>query len=687
MAKYGANLPAILNPVGDTCVQVFIPNHPDYIKLFVRAIRMLEVNRMYARDETNEGAKIVTAQWRDRTITPLIEALATSTGSCGVDGECLAYPPFASFISYFPQNPYTEPDLVPPDYLVPPFYVNGKDNEHDLPNYNKGDVLLNFAAINLEPSWNLDNTPLISLCLEGSGVAEIHLLKIVQGGACIISLDNPVDLGDILAGLIGEGIEIIQLNQDITSLPPETAEEVIIEIDVLTEGEHTIYIYFLPTVDDSLIPLFFGGGLREISLCGNLRPCGTPPEPPPPPLEGVTELKPQFQFTADCGLEYRLLDQEDNIVQDWTPVQGWEENAALCFAVGGGMTIDYELWYDAQKRAIYDAANDIAKQIVSGRTTDIAVGSDGTVTDPTTTDPTTELPPDDPATDYDDSAAAQMGGAIMLGRAIQLLLDKIDTYYGPINSTPVTSESDTQFYIKSYFPCDGALMDIAISNYYAYRLNPAPGGTPRILFSANQAFNLYFFCKGSNEQAWGKWLIDQSGYVAAKMSVVQLITTALLPSFWTSYFEDGLNKPSTIYLESSCYPSPIEVINILLLNTDYYSQTAWKNNHRLLFTVENYFTDANGSKQDFWWTDPYNAIPVNHIGATNMQLGTGITKPTINQLPYNSAGKYQFTIDTPSAAGGLQVKIPNAGLVAPFTPNVPGVGIKVTIQDLGEYIP
>lgn len=122
MGKFEANLPSVLEPVGDICVQVTIPAHPDYVKLFVRAVRMLEVNRMYARDE-NLSAKIVCAQWRDRTVNPLIEALATGTGACGVDGECLAYPPFASFISYFPQNPYTDPDLVPDGFLAPPFYA------------------------------------------------------------------------------------------------------------------------------------------------------------------------------------------------------------------------------------------------------------------------------------------------------------------------------------------------------------------------------------------------------------------------------------------------------------------------------------------------------------------------------------------------------------------------------------
>lgn len=165
MARFEHKLPAILEPVGDICVNVTIPAHPDYVALFIRAVRMLETNRLYERDE-NLSAKTVVNQWRQRTITPLIEALASGTGMCDASGDgCLAYPPFASFISYSPQNPYTDPDLVPEGYEQPPFFVVGRDGSPDLPNYENGDVILDFGSINIEPSWDLEKTPRIELCL------------------------------------------------------------------------------------------------------------------------------------------------------------------------------------------------------------------------------------------------------------------------------------------------------------------------------------------------------------------------------------------------------------------------------------------------------------------------------------------------------------------------------------------
>lgn len=81
---YDHNLPSVLNPTGDYCVPLFIPHHPDYTALLLGVISTLEDLERYERDPNfdNEDAKIVVAQWRDRTITPLIEAIASAT-ACG----------------------------------------------------------------------------------------------------------------------------------------------------------------------------------------------------------------------------------------------------------------------------------------------------------------------------------------------------------------------------------------------------------------------------------------------------------------------------------------------------------------------------------------------------------------------------------------------------------------------------
>lgn len=79
---YEHNLPAELNPEGDYCVPLYIPHHPDYTALLLGVLRTLEEVERYERDPNydNENAKIVAANWRDRTLTPLIEAIATGAG-------------------------------------------------------------------------------------------------------------------------------------------------------------------------------------------------------------------------------------------------------------------------------------------------------------------------------------------------------------------------------------------------------------------------------------------------------------------------------------------------------------------------------------------------------------------------------------------------------------------------------
>jgi len=273
---YNHPIPAVLNPPDDLCVKVIIPAHPDYVALFIRAVRQLENDRHYQRDYVaGDDVKIVRAQWRDRTITPMIEELMNTTGFCqDLSGDCLFYAMFADFITFTPQNPYTQPDLIPEDYLQPPFFLNGKDNSHNLPQYNQGDVLLDIGSVSLELGFDLANAPTIDLCLEHEGTLELHLLSIPLGGVAVVTVDYQPNILDILAGIITGDLLIVDLNQDNLSLPPETAKVIIQEIEITEDIEHHVYITFLPVIDDSFIPIRFGGGIRKIELCGNLTPCG-----------------------------------------------------------------------------------------------------------------------------------------------------------------------------------------------------------------------------------------------------------------------------------------------------------------------------------------------------------------------------------------------------------------------------
>jgi hypothetical protein len=79
---YDHKIPSDLNPSGDIVVPLYIPHDPQWTSLLLGVLIQLEEVDRYQRDPNfdNENALIVVDQWRNRTITPLIEALANGTG-------------------------------------------------------------------------------------------------------------------------------------------------------------------------------------------------------------------------------------------------------------------------------------------------------------------------------------------------------------------------------------------------------------------------------------------------------------------------------------------------------------------------------------------------------------------------------------------------------------------------------
>lgn len=72
------SLPLLPAPEGDIIVALFIPLDASYSKLVLGALRVLEDESYFERDSDggNEGAKEAAAAFRDRVISPLIQALS-----------------------------------------------------------------------------------------------------------------------------------------------------------------------------------------------------------------------------------------------------------------------------------------------------------------------------------------------------------------------------------------------------------------------------------------------------------------------------------------------------------------------------------------------------------------------------------------------------------------------------------
>jgi len=674
MGRFEANLPDVLVPDGEICVNVRIPNHPDYVKLFVRAMRMLEVNRMYQRDEDHSAA-IVCEQWRTRTLTPLIEALATGNG-CPEDTneyDCIEYPAFASFIEYVPLSPFQVGAPVPPNYLTYPWWkwstldtvlpdwIDNPINDfiEDLTQYQPNDAITWLGGLPYNGLGEIiDNAfpfPYIKIHVTGKGSIRMNFLSFPLGGRIMTEVDEMPNILDILtSSFLDPDSRVIDTDRDMTTFPMEQWPLIGVKLEIEEEGDHIVYCMVLPKVEAGIDFFGFGGGLRSVELCNGLRPINVPEPPPPPLLEGVTELKPEFQLTAECGMEYRLRDQDDNIVQDWTPVAGWVENAAACFTPEGGEMATK----DDIRDGIVEAAEIIGLRIGMGEILPFSVDEDGEVT--VGGEAGEEgLPEDNPLTPIDETDAAHYGGVFALGTKLEEVVDRADLMYGPVNGTPANAEALAQQNMKLYFPCDAALMDAAITSYYAYRATNS-----QLAFNGGTDFFQHLFCNGYDINSINRFMIGVRTFSTAKTLQISNILSALLPEFWSDNFERGTNSPSTQYLDAACVKTPSQEILVMPLSTNR-QFFGLKANHRILLTFRGYVTDSDGDLQDSFWFRT--AAGVLTRSNPTFGYGAGVAQPSDNEVPYNSAHIYQFTMQLPNSSTTMTINIgENAGIGTPI---------------------
>jgi hypothetical protein len=187
------------------------------------------------------------------------------------EDNCINYPPSTPILVYEPQNPFNQPDFVPEDYLVPPFKVNTSFEYPEIFGYLATDVMVVLDAIPVFSDW-LEvlglSWPTIKIRVNGQGQIELDLLSVALGGYAIIKVGSPPNILDLIDGIIETGVVVVDLGQDLSAIPPESdlvvSEE--INIDVLEPTD--VYIVFLPKIDISTEFFGFGGGIRQIGLCG-----------------------------------------------------------------------------------------------------------------------------------------------------------------------------------------------------------------------------------------------------------------------------------------------------------------------------------------------------------------------------------------------------------------------------------
>lgn len=258
-------LPSLSDDGSRLCVRVNIPNIPAHRQAFIGAIYNLTRWYSWSRDEAHTG-KVIAAVWRD-VFLDMMAHFYDGCEDCPPEPSCRDYPTDSGVLSYFPTNPFTEPENIPNQfYNKPPFYLL------------HGDVLTDITVPSANP---LDlpylaetELPRIRVTVNGDKLVRLYLLSIIQGGyASIVVDDNPltanwVDLTraslldfQALLNAIQEGLGIGDLNGILV-------EDVIVEVKLETVEEHHIDIIFWPKFNTEVI-VGFGGGLRKVEICGN----------------------------------------------------------------------------------------------------------------------------------------------------------------------------------------------------------------------------------------------------------------------------------------------------------------------------------------------------------------------------------------------------------------------------------
>ena len=130
------------------------------------------------------------------------------------NSNCMGYLPYYSAYSYFPQNPYTQPDYLPSGYLYSPFVIAGINYPTYINDF--GDIVVKWESLPIFANW-FDIIggflPEITFKCTGIGQAEIKLQNQPLGGRVGITIDRPLYITDMfIDGLIDTGAIFVELD-------------------------------------------------------------------------------------------------------------------------------------------------------------------------------------------------------------------------------------------------------------------------------------------------------------------------------------------------------------------------------------------------------------------------------------------------------------------------------------------
>lgn len=265
-------LPTVINPPDRLCVRVNVPDDPAHIQAFTGALLNLTEWYGWERDSLKRGREVASVWWQ--VYLEMLEHLYDGCEGGDCPADCIDFPNSASFIEYAPQNPFTQPDYVPPGYSDVPFYIA----QTTIPgtDLRPGDVLTDITRIPLYaslPDILAQGFPRfripVTVGASGQSEIEIHLLRIPQGGLALINQDDDPLTSDFIDLTSASILDLADLNALLgTALDGRLIHEYVYEKTITGTGDHFIDVTFLPKVTTDVL-VGFGGGFRKLTICGD----------------------------------------------------------------------------------------------------------------------------------------------------------------------------------------------------------------------------------------------------------------------------------------------------------------------------------------------------------------------------------------------------------------------------------
>ena len=410
----------------------------------------------------------------------------------------------------------------------------------------------------------------------------------------------------------------------------------------------------------------------------------------PLPADEFTEETQSFCITIPAGDEYRMamIAQLRELGNWWKWKRDTDRPTAATDAAmtwrslyeinencEGGFLMTPEQFYDANRRSIYDAWNDIAKQVVSGRTTNINVDGEGAVSDPSTGEGV-EIPPteDDPATPIDETLASRAGGVINTRLWIQRILNDMAAWH--FAAVPILAVPNRLATLYGFDPTD-------IDEWVTYYWNTDP--SPDTVITLLSSLDSQFFCRGLSSQSFANYALNIHTPTTDRETLFQL-APHLTQELLNKWYETGTDTMATDYLGYSCVKIPSYSFT-LQIGVTLNDPVVLKANHRYQVTAQGYMLDsADGDIQDAWFRKTTTGLPVYNNSDFNIQIGGAVKiDPTTFEVTYDAVNhRYVWTMDMGSSSVGAQwTWSRNSGMAAGTTTS-PSGGLAVSVVDLGE---